>query len=153
MYRLSFIPQEAFERHVAVTVSAYERSLQAIDLRKFNENIIDPIKLLFDQKVYQKSFEEIISLEIQRQRDKSNTNIIGYFHQNLFRLLPQCEVPKKGWDVIVTRRGYKIHAEIKNKHNTMNSGSSKTVMLRMQGCILQNPHDYCYLVEVLAPCS
>lgn len=153
MYNLSFIPQGAFEHYVAETVSAYARSLRAIDLHKFNENVIDPIKLLFDQKIYRKSFEEVISLEIQRQRDKTNTNVIGYSHQNLFKLFPQCEVPKKGWDVIVTRAKHKIYAELKNKHNTMNSSSSKTLMLKMQACILENPNAYCYLVEVLAPHS
>ena len=83
-YSLSFISQEDFERHVAMTISSYNESLKSIDLDKFNHNIIDPIKLTFDKALFRKTIEEIIELEIHRQRDKSNSNAIGYFHQNIF---------------------------------------------------------------------
>lgn len=79
-YKLSFISRNDFENHVTDTIKQYNETLKSIDLRKFNENIVDPIKLLFDKTVYDKTYEEIIKLEIQRQRDKSNNNIIGYFH-------------------------------------------------------------------------
>ena len=69
----------------------YGETLKSIDLRKFNQNIIDPIKLTFDSNVYGKTFEQIIDDEIFRQRDKTNSNIIGYFHQNtlMIQLYPQ----------------------------------------------------------------
>ena len=47
----------------------------------------DPVKLIFDKTVYQASWEEIISNEIFRQRDKSNNNDIGYFHQRIGGML------------------------------------------------------------------
>ena len=83
MYRLTFIKQSDFEKHVAETIRSYNASLASINLASFNSNLIDPIKLLFDKNLYRKTFDEIISLEIHRQRDKSNTNAIGYFHQNI----------------------------------------------------------------------
>ncbi|MGV2393817.1 UNVERIFIED_CONTAM: Eco47II family restriction endonuclease [Campylobacter lari] len=46
-----------------------------MNLSKFNSNIIYPIKLLFDKNVYEKSYEKIIKIKIQRQRDKSNNNL------------------------------------------------------------------------------
>lgn len=42
-YNLNFIKQEDFEKHVADTIKQYNNSLKAIDLKKFNNNIIDQI--------------------------------------------------------------------------------------------------------------
>lgn len=153
-YNISFIKQEDFEKHVAKTIATYNETLKSIDLTKFNSNIIDPIKLTFDKALFRKSIEEIIELEIHRQRDKSNTNAIGYFHQNMFRYIGGCEVPQQGFDVIVTQKdGKKIYVEMKNKHNTMNSSSAQKTYIGMQNQILKNPDDKCFLVEAIAPCS
>ena len=87
MYRLTFISEADFKKHVAQTLKSYDNSLKSIDLMTFNSNIIDPIKLLFDKSAFRKSFDEVVELEIHRQRDKSNTNAIGYFHQNIFKYI------------------------------------------------------------------
>ena len=153
MFSLSFIEENSFKKHVQETIAHYRKSSHSMTLNSFNSNVIDPIKLLFDKSVWQKSFEEILNLEIYRQRDKSNTNAIGYFHQNIFRYIKDCTVPLHGWDVIVEKNGYKIFVEMKNKHNTMNSSSSQKTYIQMQNQILQSPNDYCFLVEAIAPLS
>lgn len=148
---LGFITQEDFKNHVSETIRTYEGTLKSINLAKFNSNIIDPIKLTFDSKVYRKTLEDIITDEIVRQRDKSNTNAIGYFHQKIFNYIAKCEVPVSGWDIIHRKdNGTKIVVEMKNKHNTMNSSSSQKTYMKMQNHILNNPNDNCYLVEVIA---
>lgn len=81
-YDLGFISNECIFNHVKDTVALYRTH---INLSEFNKNIIDPIKLTFDAKIYGKSLDEIIESECIRQIDKTNTNHIGYFHQNLFR--------------------------------------------------------------------
>lgn len=121
MYSLTFIDEKSFKTHVSNTIETYNQSIRSIHLSDFNSNIIDPIKLLFDKNVFNKSFDEIINLELHRQRDKTNTNAIGYFHQNIFKYIKNCQVPTHGWDVVFDNGTYKIYAEIKNKHNTMNS--------------------------------
>ncbi len=153
-YCISFIKQEDFEKHVATTIKTYNETLKSINLSKFNSNIIDPIKLTFDKALFKKSMEEIIELEIHRQRDKSNTNAIGYFHQYMFKYLSNCEVPTHGFDVIVSQSdGTKIYVEMKNKHNTMNSSSAQKTYIGMQNQILKYPNDMCFLVETIAPIS
>lgn len=153
-YNISFIKQEEFEKHVEQTINSYNATLRKIDLEKFNKNVIDPIKLTFDKSLFRKSMEEIIDLEIHRQRDKSNTNAIGYFHQFMFKYIGGCEVPPHGFDVIFTRPdGTKIYVEMKNKHNTMNSSSGQKTYINMQNQILKHPNDMCFLVEVIAPVS
>ena len=42
------------------------QSAESFDLKCFNKNIIDPIKLIFDKMVYQSSWEESVSNEIFR---------------------------------------------------------------------------------------
>ena len=149
---LDFISQSDFEKHVLQTLNEYQEVLKSIDLSKFNSNIIDPIKLLFDKHIYVKSYEEIIALELQRQRDKSNNNSIGYFHQNIFQYIKGCEVPKSGWDIVFKGEKNSYFVELKNKHNTMNSSSSQKTFMKMQNHLLnsKNSKDICALVEVIA---
>jgi len=40
--------------------------------------------------------------------------------------------------------------EMKNKHNTMNSSSSQKTYIKMQGMLLLNSKNRCFLVEVIA---
>ncbi len=145
-YNLGFISDDELFAHVKETVEKYRFK---IDLKKFNKNLIDPIKLTFDSKIYAKSVEEIIESEIIRQMDKSNTNHIGYFHQNIFKYMNKnWSVPKEGFDLI--NETEKIYVEMKNKHNTMNSSSSQKTYIKMQGMLLKNAQNRCFLVEVIA---
>lgn len=153
-----FISEENFESHVQETVIDYIEHMKEMDLIKFNSNIVDPIKLLFDKNVYDYSFEEVISKEIQRQQDKSNSNSIGYFHQNMFRYIKNCTVPKEGWDIIFHEEAtnFKYYVEMKNKHNTMNSSSSARTYMKMQNKQMKNSRKedpeniICALVEVIS---
>lgn len=145
-YNLGFISDDGIYKHVKETVLRYSRS---INLKQFNKNLVDPIKLTFDAKVYGKTFEDIIESECVRQVDKTNTNHIGYFHQNLFKYAGDgWEVPAHGFDIINNKR--KIYVEMKNKHNTMNAASSQATYMSMQQQLLRDPEAVCYLVEVIA---
>ncbi len=160
MWKLSFINEEDLIKHVQETIKEYGDKLQSFDLKRFNKNIIDPIKLIFDKTVYKASWDEIISNEIFRQRDKSNNNDIGYFHQRIFQYIDKCEVPKNGWDIIYKNDDgitlpdgsvvKSIYAEMKNKHNTMNSASAGKTFIKMQNQILHDDSCACFLVEVIA---
>ncbi|WP_408648719.1 Eco47II family restriction endonuclease [Tumidithrix elongata] len=145
-YNLGFISNDDIYNHVQETVQKYRFK---INLTKFSENLIDPIKLTFDAKVYRKSINSVIENEVLRQIDKSNTNHIGYFHQNIFRYMGNgWEVPAQGYDVVNPKLSYFV--EMKNKHNTMNSSSSQKTYMRMQSTLLSNPDATCLLVEVIS---
>lgn len=156
---LNFISADNFKKHIRETIEHYGENLHSCDLDKFNSNLVDPIKLLFDKNVYGFTWEEIIKNELFRQRDKSNNNSIGYFHQNIFRYVDGCEVPRTGWDVILKKTdGIEldgdtvgtIYVEMKNKHNTMNSAASAKTYMKTQGQLLKDKDCACYLVEVIA---
>lgn len=160
MWKIHFISEENFTEHVRKTILKYGEKLRSYDLERFNKNIVDPIKLVFDKTVYRSTWEEIISNEIFRQRDKSNNNDIGYFHQNIFSYFDNCTVPQTGWDVIYRNdngivlpckeKVHTIYVEMKNKHNTMNSASSGKTYMRMQDQLLKDDDCACYLVEIIA---
>ena len=163
-WNLSFISEEDFRNHVKHTILKYGEKLQSFDLERFNKNIVDPIKLIFDKTVYHASWEQIIANEIFRQRDKSNNNDIGYFHQRIFQYIDRCVVPDNGkeggWDVIyrnpegvyIPDAGFvhTVYVEMKNKHNTMNSASAGKTFIKMQNQLLNDDDCACFLVEAIA---
>ena len=57
--QLNFISNENLKKHIAETIQQYGERLQAYDIKKFNSNIVDPIKLLFDKNVYGSSWDVI----------------------------------------------------------------------------------------------
>jgi hypothetical protein len=160
MWALDFISEEDLGKHIRLTIQQYGEKLKSYGLKRFNSNIIDPVKLIFDKTVYRYSWDEIIKNEIFRQRDKSNTNDIGYFHQRLFQYIKDCEVPEAGWDVIFKPCGgvvlpdgdrvSTVYVEMKNKHNTMNSASSSRTFMKMQSQLLDDDDCACFLVEAIA---
>ncbi len=167
MWQLSFISESDFTEHVKATIEKYGEKLKSFDLKRFNKNIIDPIKLVFDKTVYRYSWEEIVGNEIFRQRDKSNNNDIGYFHQRIFQYIANCRVPMNGkeggWDIIYENDGgieipdasivHTVYVEMKNKHNTMNSASAGKTFIKMQNQLLNDDDCACFLVEAISPHS
>ncbi|MBW4758074.1 Eco47II family restriction endonuclease [Prevotella histicola] len=149
-YNLGFISDKDIYKHVRATVMQYRRS---INIKEFNKNIIDPIKLTFDSKIYNQTIEETIKSECIRQIDKTNNNRIGYFHQFLSKYAGNnWEVPangkKGGFDVVNDE--LHIYAEMKNKHNTMNSSSAAKTYMKMQNKLLRDDKATCILVEVIS---
>lgn len=163
-WTLDFIDEAKFRDHVRATIQKYGDKLESFDLKRFNKNIIDPVKLIFDKTVYRSTWEETIGNEIFRQRDKSNNNDIGYFHQRIFSYIKNCHVPDNGkeggWDVvyrnpdgIVLPDGsivHSIYVEMKNKHNTMNAASAGKTFIKMQNQLLRDDDCACFLVEAIA---
>jgi hypothetical protein len=160
MWDIGFISEDDFRVHVADTIKTYADNLVSYDIKRFNKNIVDPIKLIFDKSVYGLSWDEVIKSEVFRQRDKSNNNTIGFFHQKIFNYIADCEVPQKGWDIIFRPQGgidvhdrlhvSTVYVEMKNKHNTMNSASSGKTYIKMQAQILKDDDCACLLVEAIA---
>ncbi len=161
---IAFITEEQFTSHVKQTIEKYGNKLDPINLKKFNKNIVDPVKLIFDKSVYKNSWEETIKNEIFRQRDKSNNNDIGYFHQRIFSYFDNCIVPENGqeggWDVIYRNKDgivlpdgsmvHSVYVEMKNKHNTMNAASLGKTFIKMQNQLLKDDDCACFLVEAIA---
>lgn len=151
-WNLNFISQADYKKHVKQYFSLINSETQATDLKEFNKNIIDPIKLTFSFFVSGENIEHIIDAEIARQVDKSINNHIGFFHQNLFKYIDGWHVPKEKFDIVNDEET--IFVELKNKHNTMNSSSAQNTYIKMQDKIIEalnaGKEVTCMLVEVIA---
>tara|TARA_X000000950_G_scaffold19941_2_gene21527 strand:+ start:194 stop:961 length:768 start_codon:yes stop_codon:yes gene_type:complete len=89
----------------------------------FEKNVIDPFSYIFEYILFNKSnHQDWKSSEIMRQKQKEFGNHLGRFHQNLMCSLEDCYEPNEG-GVDLINEEKKIIAEIKNKHNSINSGS------------------------------
>ena len=64
-YNLGFITNQAIYKHVEETVLKYRFN---VDLVEFNKNLVDPIKLTFDSKVYKRSIDLSAATGPRRRR-------------------------------------------------------------------------------------
>ena len=144
-YTLGYIADADLFKHVKDTL---DRLTHKVDLKSFEKNVIDPIKLTIEAHAYGKSEKEVIEQEIARQLGKTLENAVGDFHQNIFNYINGWSVPDDGVDII--NDAGTVFCEMKNKYNTMNSGSADKVFDKLHGIVIANPKATAYLVLVIA---
>lgn len=151
-WNLQFISQQNYKNHVKHYYHLINSETQATNLREFNRNIIDPIKMTFTYFITNEDPKFLIESELNRQVDKSINNHIGYFHQNIFKYINGWHVPKEGFDIVNDNQT--VFVELKNKHNTMNSSSSQRTYIKLQSKLIESLEKgidvKCLLVEVIA---
>jgi hypothetical protein len=155
-YGLSFISDENLYKETRELV---RRINLAISATRIDKNSLDPFAALFESTVVADfTMSEWLAAERTRQIGKSMSNAIGDFHQALIGHLP-------GWsstgaaggrvDLIHPKpfgpRQTGVVAEVKNKHNTMNSNSQKALFQTFQEVLgeKQFKHYTAYLIEVI----
>jgi hypothetical protein len=94
------------------------------------KNVIDPFSALFDASTQNITYSDWLDQEKRRQLQKTFQNTIGYFHENIIGHMDGWNhLDSGGYDV--ENQSRRIIAEIKNKHNTMNSSSAEAVYTKM----------------------
>lgn len=102
-----------------------------ITKKNFYSNKVDTIKLTFDAKFNGIDEESLIQAEILRQIDKSINNSIGTFHEQILGGIKGFEVRKlSGFDI--KAKDDTLFADIKNKHNTMNSSAAEALFQKLK---------------------
>lgn len=148
---LNWISDQDLFSAISHVYKKYERALKVKDLKSFNRNVIDPFMLIFDVTLNNKDIEEWLFEESARQLQKTLNNAVGEFHQII---LGSC----KGWVNLGTGNSTGLDlkkendtefAEIKNKFNTMNSSSEKTVFNKLEKLISIYPKSTAYLVQII----
>lgn len=128
---------------------AYLRAKNNINKRNFYSNKVDTIKLTFDAKFNEINEENLIQSEVLRQIDKSINNSIGTFHEQILGGIDGFEVGKlSGFDIKASDNT--LFADIKNKHNTMNSSSSEALFQKLARYADDYKKAKCYWVQILA---
>jgi len=132
--------------------NSYVKAKANVTKKKFYNNKIDIIKLTFDSKFNNQEEEKVIEAEILRQVDKSINNSIGTFHEQVLGGIEGFEVGKlSGYDIKAVDDT--LFADIKNKHNTMNSSSAESLFQKLARYADTYKKANCYWVQILAKSS
>ena len=149
---VDFISDEHFLKCIEDLHDSYSKAKENISKKKFYNNKIDSIKLTFDAKFNKIDEESIIETEILRQIDKSINNSIGTFHEQILGGIEGFEVGKlSGFDI--KANDDTLFADIKNKHNTMNSSAAESLFQKLARYADTYKQAKCYWVQILAKAS
>lgn len=146
---LTFITDEHLFNCISNLHSSYLQAKADISKRKFYKNKIDSVKLIFDSKFHNLDEEALIENEINRQIDKSINNSIGTFHEEILGGVSGFEKGNlSGYDIKAADNT--LFADIKNKHNTMNSSSAESLFQKLAHYADSYKKAKCYWVQILA---
>lgn len=146
---VNFVSDEHLLKCVANLHKSYLKAKNNVTKDNFYSNKVDTIKLTFDSKFNDIDEESLIQSEILRQIDKSINNSIGTFHEQILGGIKGFEVGNlSGFDIKATDNT--LFADIKNKHNTMNSSSAESLFLKLSRYANDYKKAKCYWVQILA---
>lgn len=146
---VDFISDEHFLKCVENLHNSYIKAKNKISKTKFYKNKIDTIKLTFDSKFNNLNEDVVIETEILRQIDKSINNSIGTFHEQILGGIKGFEIGElSGFDI--KAENDTLFADIKNKHNTMNSSSAEALFQKLARFADDYKKANCYWVQILA---
>lgn len=146
---VNFVSDEHLIDCIKNLYNSYLSAKSKISKKKFYKNKVDSIKLTFDAKFNDLSEEDLIKLEISRQIDKSVNNAIGTFHEQVLGGIHGFEIGTfSGFDIKANDDS--LFADIKNKHNTMNSSSAESLFQKLARFADDNKNAKCYWVQILA---
>lgn len=146
---VNFISDDHLLNCIDNLYKSYLRAKNNVSKKSFYSNKIDTIKLTFDAKFNDINEEDLIQTEILRQIDKSINNSIGTFHEQVLGGIDGYEIGNlSGFDVKAVDNT--LFADIKNKHNTMNSSSSEALFQKLARYADDYKKAKCYWVQILA---
>jgi hypothetical protein len=146
---VKFITDEHLLTCIGNLHNAYLKAKNNITKKNFYSNKIDTIKLTFDSKFNDIDEEKLIQSEILRQIDKSINNSIGTFHEQILGGIKGFEAGNlSGYDIKATENT--LFADIKNKHNTMNSSAAEALFQKLKRYADDYKQAKCYWVQILA---
>lgn len=146
---VNFISDEHLMECIQNLHASYGKAKNNISKKNFYANKIDTVKLTFDAKFNNIDEKDLIHSEILRQIDKSINNSIGTFHEQILGGIEGYEVGNlSGFDIKAIDNT--LFADIKNKHNTMNSSSAEALFQKLARFADDHKQAKCYWVQILA---
>ena len=146
---VSFISDELLIQFTSSVIAKNQKKTNQVGKALYT-NIIDPFSAAFDSGLQGISMEGWIEQEKVRQAQKTLSNAIGDFHQNVLGAAEGWHNAGKGGGYDVGNNEKYIIAELKNKHNTMNARSSASVYTHLSNQLQFSYSGYvAYLVEII----
>ena len=154
---VTFVSDEIFLEEVKKVVNAYatdeDLSKTPIEVLFNSKETIDQFKTIFDIYSNRFSLAEWINFEIPRQHDKTASNRVGDFHQNLLGRVD-------GWvnlgrgdpsGMDLKKEDDSIWIELKNKYNTLNSSSLRDTRFKCEELAEKYPNAKIYWAYIVSP--
>lgn len=146
---VNFISDDHLLHCIGNLHKSYVKAKNNITKKNFYSNKVDTIKLTFDEKFNDIDEESLIQSEILRQIDKSINNSIGTFHEQVLGGIKGFEIGNlSGFDI--KAKDDTLFADIKNKHNTMNSSAAEALFQKLARYANDYKKAKCYWVQILA---
>jgi hypothetical protein len=146
---VNFISDEHLLKCIENLHQSYLKAKNNISKKSFYTNKVDTIKLIFDAKFNDINEDDLIQSEVLRQIDKSINNSIGTLHEQILGGIKSYEVGNlSGFDIKAIDNT--LFADIKNKHNTMNSSSAEALFQKLARYADDYKKAKCYWVQILA---
>lgn len=98
-------------------------------------NVIDPFATAFSLSFFRMSHEHWIHMEEFRKKDKTLTNALGTFHQQVLGSVDGWENLGQNAFVDLVNDKRKIIAELKNKYNTVKGSDKINIYNTLHSCI------------------
>lgn len=149
---VDFISDEHLLKCIENLYNSYQKAKRNVSKKKFYNNKIDTVKLTFDSKFNNLDEKSVIESEILRQIDKSINNSIGTFHEEILGGIEGFQKGNlSGFDIKADDNT--LFADIKNKHNTMNSSAAESLFQKLAKYADTYKSAKCYWVQILAKSS
>lgn len=130
MQYLKWISDQALESAIGKLIQAVEDGRgKAKD--QLSRNVIDPFSAAFSMILCNMTSTDWQHHEINRQVDKSLSNAVGVFHQQILSNIPGWMDLNNTNQVDLVNDELKIIAELKNKHNTLNAAGTITLYKKL----------------------
>jgi len=153
---VTFVSDEIFLEEVEKVVNAYATdenlSKTPWEVLSNSRETIDEFKTIFDIYSNRFSLSEWINFEIPRQHDKTASNRVGDFHQNLLGRvdgwvnLGRGDPSGMDWK----KEDNSIWIELKNKYNTMNSSSLRDTRFKCEELAEKYPNAKIYWAYIVS---
>jgi len=130
MALLSWITDEQLKLALEKLINAVKKGKMKAE-KDFSRNVIDPFAATFTMSLLELSYVQWKHTELHRQAEKSLTNAVGGFHQNVLGCIKGWEDLQTSNQVDLVNYEHKIIAEIKNKYNTLNAGGTVALYKRL----------------------
>ena len=150
-----YISDEDMMRCIDSYSHKYKEAYSSMDIEKFYKNKVDPVKMMFDKYLLEKTWEKSIEDEILRQRDKSVNQNIGKLHLELLSCLKGCpskkdyRLEKYENKLCVKSTDNSIFIFLNNKHNTENNINKIYTANYLQNIAKKHPNSKIYLATVI----
>lgn len=119
MTTLDWISDDDFEQAVKTLLKSINDANEKVKLR-MNRNVIDPFHSLLIASTFNvRSRENLIAIQQSQSTLSAISNALGRFHQDILGSVAGWVNHDAGYDL--ENLTQTIVAEVKNKHNTMNS--------------------------------